>query len=1002
MQPFIRFFSLLSIFLSFNFSLISQVEPKGNLNGIISNGHEGLPGAYIKIDETNKGTVSDIDGSFKLIGLKVGNHQLKISYLGYKSLVKNITIQANQTVNLNKIILETSISALKEVVVQGNLKGGSETKAMNMMRVSPRMVTVVAAETIKKLPDRNAAETVKRLQGASVQNSKGEGAYVSLRGTPVDWTSTLVNGHRLPVADEENTSRTFEFEVLPSDLIDFVVLTRSVTPDIEADNIGGAINFLTKSAVDTFTLSATGAGGYNYLANKPMSQANLLIGNRSKNGKFSYVVNGSYYQRGYAAQGYKLGYKSNVYHSIYRLDVKDYEGNRNTLGFNVAAEYKATKWYTFQIKGLYGSMKEDKWQNKSRFDWADGDGRRSRIQKLHGLLDRELAGGEFNNFITFNQKVKLDIRLASYANQFTYGNSPFDHSDPRNGYTAIEFVSPNINTLKDLVTVDDANGGKPGPNTQFTAGAKLLDVDNPYGTGDNYKFIHPQPYHDDDSVNPWNLKPKDYSFYQVYSEINRTFEKDPIIAQMDLHYDVNNNLKLQFGTKFRNKQGSRYISKHTWQVNSSKDKLYYDSLNTQPFNYKRGGFMAEYGTGYNNYFQPSITKDQFNSFLTTYKDYSYDFYMDKHNSENPYWVGSSYTYKENQYAGYGMFDWNLLKNRLQLVGGVRVEYTTLKEYSDTVDINNLETDTFVLGGQKLVSVHPPVVGRTTDRKYFAFLPSLNANYDLSPNNKLRAAISRTFHRPNFEETKPGAAVFRLDDNQLNFGNPKLKPTYSYNVDASFEHFWGNLGMFSIGGYYKYVVDHIFAVTTQEKVLDASGFAFKRYQNAANSWVGGVELAYIKMFDKLPKFLGGFGVNLNVTVSTSRMSVPGRTFNQPMTEQSPLLTNFTLIYDKYGYDIRLAFNYTAAYTKDLNLASGPRPDGTVGLYHDNQDFDIFYGRSYSLDLSASKNITKRIQVYIQLMNLLDAPYKLYIGRPDRPLQTEFYRQRGLAGLKFNLN
>ena len=40
--------------------------------------------------------------------------------------------------------------------------------------------------------------------------------------------------------------------------------------------------------------------------------------------------------------------------------------------------------------------------------------------------------------------------------------------------------------------------------------------------------------------------------------------------------------------------------------------------------------------------------------------------------------------------------------------------------------------------------------------------------------------------------------------------------------------------------------------------------------------------------------------------------------------------------------------------------------------------------------------------VQLMNLLDAPYKLYIGRPDRPLQTEFYRQRGLAGLKFNLN
>jgi hypothetical protein len=105
---------------------------------------------------------------------------------------------------------------LKEVTVSGQFKKGSESQAINLTKNSQRIITVLSSESIKKLPDKNAADALKRVAGVTIQNNKGEGGYVSLRGTPNDWTSTLINGDRLPVADEENTSRSFEFEVLPS------------------------------------------------------------------------------------------------------------------------------------------------------------------------------------------------------------------------------------------------------------------------------------------------------------------------------------------------------------------------------------------------------------------------------------------------------------------------------------------------------------------------------------------------------------------------------------------------------------------------------------------------------------------------------------------------------------------------------------------------------------------------------------------------------------------
>lgn len=958
----------------------------GSVGGRIMDGNSPLPGAAVNIKDKIWGNLSNEDGYFKLINIPIGKYTIRISYLGYKAKEIDVEI-SKEPLDLGTIQLLPDIKDIEAIKVRGDLKTGSESKAINRMKNSDHVVSVISAETISKLPSKNAAEAAKRMGGVVVQNNKGEGSMISLRGTPADWTSTLVNGDRMPVADEENTSRTFEFEAFPSDLIDYVEISRSVTPDMEGDNIGGAINFITKSSVDKKTLKINIGGGYNVLAQKPIMNVGLLWGNRSKNGKFSYVINASYYGRYYGAQAFRVVYGSNFNQGIASYELKDYSGMRNTVGANAALEYKISRKITVGANFIYGIMLDDKRQRKTRYNYTEGSGARVRLQTIHGILVRQFYGGDIHANYQINDKLRIEAKIASYYNSFTYGKVPFKNKDPRNGYFFVEFISPLL-YYKDVDAVDFyGNAIEPGsPNMYIT---KLIGDDNPYGHGDHYNNIQPQPVNPQDPNTP--LAPNNYEFYQAFSELNRTWENDPIVAKLDFHYRINNNIRLQFGTKMRYKYGGRDISLHQWIQNTSvqSQPFLLTDFQTVPFD-ERGGFIRELGSNYNGTFMPFLSNSQTDNFVQQLDGKLREYTMQPQtNQEYRFWAGSKYTYEESVYAGYAMIDAKLGK-KLSLVGGLRMEYTMLMERSDTL-LDSLAFDP-VSGNMYNVPEE-----RITDLKYAAWLPALNVNWSINNKSNLRFAISRTFHRPNFEETKPGFGVYRVDELNLTFGNSKLKPSYSLNFDVMYEYYWGNKGMFSIGGYYKCVTDHIFAITTS--YVDQFGIVAKRYDNAPESYVFGFEANFMRKFDFLPKFLSGFGINANITYSYSRMRVPGRSKAQAMTEQTPLLYNIALFYEKYGFSARLGLNYNGPYLKELNLASVQQPDGSMSLLHKDANFDIFKGENYSLDFLASYEFKKYYTVYIELANLLDYPDLVYRGKKERPIRTEYYRQRGQIGFKY---
>ncbi|PZF73866.1 TonB-dependent receptor [Taibaiella soli] len=960
---------------------LAQQGLKGKVSGVDGK----LAGALIKLVDTKLGTVTNDDGSFEIKDVPEGQYQLRISYAGFEEKLILITVQKGKETEIGSIALKDNSHAMKEVTVKGKANNGSNLEALKMTKNSTKIVTVLSAENIGKLPDKNVAEAVQRAAGVKLEHNKGEGSTVALRGTPTDWTATFVNGDRLPTSDEDDPSRTFHFEVFPSQLVDNIIVTRTVTPDLDADNIGGAINFQTVTPPTKKVFNIDLGAGMNVRAGKPLYDINFTYGNTTKDKKFSYVLSGSYYQRAYATDAMRMVYGSNYSHEINALELKDYFGTRKTLGANAAVEYKPNSRLTLGAHFMHGRMDDDKWQYKTTYNWADGEGQRMRDIGTHGVLQRRLYGGDVTASWNVSDKFKLDAKVASYYNSFRYGPFPYGKGDPRNGYVTFNFINSIEKTFyyNDFVNTD-FYGKMPSDPSVKTTPYVLLDGDNPYGTGPHYDNIHPTP----------NYLPGTDQYYleSITSQTNNTWEKDPVSAQVNGTWTLNDKVTLKAGLKFRAKQGSREISEYSWYPNTGEIqnlRIWLNQHETQdpPRN---STFLNAMSGAYAGQLMPFLTPSAMTGLIGNLGDSLKGYAMDQYNNNYYVWVGSKYHYQEQVSAGYAMAEAKL--GKWELVGGLRIENTHFVETGDTQSTQGQMYTT--PDGTTSVWYFAPE-SRTVDRNYLAILPSLNANYSIDSKSDLRLAVSRTFHRPNFEETKPGAPVIRFEDLEFNFGNPNLKPTYSLNFDATYQRYWGK-GLMTFGLYYKNVTDHIF--TRMEADTDpVSGIIYKYYENAGNSYIMGAEASIDRKFDFLHGFWSGFGVYANVTYSYARMQVPGRPSSQAMTEQTPWLYNIALYYEKGRVNTRLGLNYTGAYLKELNLASV----AGYGILHKDTDYDLFVGETYSLDYQLAVTVSKHMSVFGEANNLLNAPYKTYIGQPWRPRRIEYYGPRFEVGVKFNL-
>ena len=206
---------------------------------------ESLIGLTVKITGSTSGASTDVEGRYTLGNLNPGKYSLTFSYIGYQS--KNITeieVLAGKTTNLDVTVGEASSQALQEVVVTATIKQETVNALYAQQKNSVRVSDGISSESIRRSPDRNTGEVLKRVSGTTIQDNK----FVIVRGLSDRYNSASLDNGVLP--STEPNRKAFSFDIVPANLIDNIVISKTATPDLAGDFAGGSIQIVTKDIPD--------------------------------------------------------------------------------------------------------------------------------------------------------------------------------------------------------------------------------------------------------------------------------------------------------------------------------------------------------------------------------------------------------------------------------------------------------------------------------------------------------------------------------------------------------------------------------------------------------------------------------------------------------------------------------------------------------------------------------------------------------------------------------
>ena len=231
-----------------------------NLKGKIKDaktGEEIIGASVVVKEEPSKGAVTGLDGSFS-ISVNRPTFTIICTYVGYKTYERKVT---SKDVDI-EIPLASDDILLGEVTVVATNPGRTEAGARAIERKSMNVVNVMSAKAIELSPDITVANVIQRMSGVTIErNSSGEGQYAILRGMDKRYNYTLINGVKIPSPDNKN--RFVPLDIFPSEMLDRLEVTKSLTANMEGDGIGGAVNLVMKDAPLERQFTASISTGYN-------------------------------------------------------------------------------------------------------------------------------------------------------------------------------------------------------------------------------------------------------------------------------------------------------------------------------------------------------------------------------------------------------------------------------------------------------------------------------------------------------------------------------------------------------------------------------------------------------------------------------------------------------------------------------------------------------------------------------------------------------------------
>ena len=821
----------------------------GRVQGRITDASQSVyfGGAKVSVKELNLNTVSNRDGSFSFNKLPAGDYTLVVDYIGAPSVEQKITVVDSQ-VFTQQIIIGEQQEAIDNIIVYGQSAG--QAGAINRQKNATNLKSVVSADSIGQFPDQNAAEALQRLPGIFIARDQGEGRFVGIRGIDPNLNNVTVNGLNVP--SPEAGVRSVAMDVLPSELIQSLEVSKTVTPDMDASAIGGSIEVKSLSAFDKAgeSYSFTAQGSYNELESKTSPK---LSGSYTN----VYELDGgldlgvataiSWFKRDFGSRNMETdggwsefdvedaatGDKVSLF-GAEEIEQRQYQITRERLGAALNLDLHSGATDKYYLRTLYSDFSDDEYRQRNEYKFSDGK-----------LLDSNESGANFSG-AEMDRDTKDRYEEQSILSLVLGGENQLDNwfVEYNVGYSKSEEKEPN--------RLDVTFAGK--------------DIDMGYIARVDTPLLS-------QSTNAHDLS---------------LFEMDKIEAANNLSEDEELSFKLDFSRDF------------VWQNNNGEFKFGFKHQNREKRNDVKvaiydGDFLDALGSDFAaptpdfdlGSFGPGLDRGAIQAFVRKNKE-AFAFNSNESQVESD---GQSYISNEDITAAYAMVSMDI--DKLHVVAGVRYEGTKFETQGNQVDlVVDKVSDT------ETVTTTPWQV----NKDYDYFLPSLNLRYNISDKLVTRFAYTNTIARPTFSDSAAYQLIetetvedegVMVTERKAEVGNPALDPYESMNLDASIEYYPGSIGVLSAGVFYKDIDNFIIQQEVQDNG-DWDGFdEVVQMVNGGKASLTGIELNWNKTFKS------GFVLGANGTFIDADEKLPN---------QADTVANIIVGFENHAISTRLSASY----------------------------------------------------------------------------------------------
>jgi len=863
------------LFIAFLASSISIVAQTGTITGKITDGESGEPmrSATIQVLNTKKGAYSDVKGRFTIKNVPVGEYQVQARFIGYApQMVSNVVVKSGEMTTVN-VVLHFDKKNQKQVVVEGRRTSESQDAVLTQRKNASQVSDGVSAEEMKRLPDSDAGQALKRVSGVTVVGDK----YVYVRGVSERYNSTTLNGSSL--TSTEPDKKAFSFDMFPSDLLESANVIKSFTPDLPGNFAGGLVQLKTIDFPDGYSVRFRTAFAGN---------DNLLFGgntfesyNGGKTDRFGIDDGTRALPASMPANRPEMNTLLNSARSFYAGNITDdtkaaaerWESLGRQFNSNVwtkatpsvvpagSFSLTASNLYSYDENevGLIASLSYGNTYSLSKTERAGLSSTGDYLMKA--------SGTENTHSVNWNALVNLAFALDK-NNTFSFKNVYNQSSDDQ----VITSTGTNFAQGRDKLLY----GGWFVQRTLATS--QLIGEHTVTGLSNmliNWRLGYSRSLRDEPDFRRLSYSRSMGTEEQYILDVSTLQQGDGTLAgrffsnlkeaglsgAADFTIPVDE-MRVKFGGTFEKKDRSFAARSFTF---------------IQSRVISRGDVLSD-----------SVLSLDAQSIFST-DNYGVNGLGISEDSKPT----DAYEANEQLSAGYAMIDMplNFVSQDIRLIGGIRVEHNQ----QNLTSPYNFKPGTNVADSSIVTNLV------TTD-----VLPSLNLIYKVTQDANIRVSASQTLTRPSLREFAP-FSFYDFQSLSVVRGNPRLNRSLIQNYDIRYEYFPNRGEVFSANVFYKRFENAI-----EETIVPVASEVERSFSNANGVATNyGVEFEARKHLAFIDSTLDGLIANINVALINSSITVQQGTVTdtRQMWGQSPYSLNLGLYYvmPSLGTTLNVGYN-----------------------------------------------------------------------------------------------